>query len=312
MTPQQMTIPQHNTRTFKEVEQNGSYHPVLLHIVARVTELHQQNDAQATANPEWPAFDGLWAASVTVNDYTVRLCKYAGCSPNVFAVMAVYLDRAGQKLAFTGINVHRVLLAAFIVAAKFLDDQRVSLQHYGNIAGLPLADVRAVEAAFLECLEWDLYVSPEEAAQAHTLTFGPAPTPPPHPISPTSSDHSFVFSAESGSSPIVSPEPATPLQLSTAQCDQMAMFSLQTHPQQACNLWLTPQDAAAYAQKQAFAQTVHYDANASMHQMQQPMQAMMMPLMLPVQQAPQPQGMLAQQLFLQQLQCVMQQQALQC
>eukprot|EP01059_Diplonema_ambulator_P007636 TRINITY_DN17120_c0_g1_i1.p1 TRINITY_DN17120_c0_g1~~TRINITY_DN17120_c0_g1_i1.p1 ORF type:complete len:181 (+),score=30.74 TRINITY_DN17120_c0_g1_i1:3-545(+) len=151
-----------NRRSFEEVEGNGSWHPGLRGLVGRVEGWCREGAGGAVS-----VFDARWVPEMSVNDYMVRVCKYGMCSPGVFAAMEVYLERANAKLPITPHNVHRLLLAALITAAKYVDDTRISLQHYANLAGIPLKEVNQIEAAFITLLEWDLSVSASEAESTH-------------------------------------------------------------------------------------------------------------------------------------------------
>ena len=169
-----------------------SYHPVLVDLAEKLEEVVSSNDDRAAVNEpgsattassaaDWgtpyiynPVFEGQWAAGISINDFLVRLCKYGGSSPGTFVAMAVHVDRLCRKMRLTSLNVHRLLLGAFVCAAKASDDRRVCMTHYGNIAGISLEDVNSIEREYLKVIEWDLYVREEEVADGalKELTYG--------------------------------------------------------------------------------------------------------------------------------------------
>eukprot|EP01064_Diplonema_japonicum_P039308 TRINITY_DN981_c0_g1_i1.p1 TRINITY_DN981_c0_g1~~TRINITY_DN981_c0_g1_i1.p1 ORF type:complete len:169 (+),score=26.58 TRINITY_DN981_c0_g1_i1:58-564(+) len=162
-----MKIQAVSRRSFNEVADNESFHPSLPGLVEKVEEWCGEGG-------EVTVFDALWAPEMSVNDFLVRICKYAKCSPGVFVAMEVYLERVKEVLPVTPLNVHRIVLAALMVAAKYVDDTRVSLQHYANLAGISLAEVNQIEAAFLLLLDWDLsipsYVVESDASGSESST----------------------------------------------------------------------------------------------------------------------------------------------
>jgi len=91
----------------------------------------------APASSSAAAFRGKALPAIPVRRYAERIYRYAGCSPACFVVAYVYLDRlAGQRPldgdaaaaeapAVVGVDsysVHRLLITAVMVAAKFMDD----------------------------------------------------------------------------------------------------------------------------------------------------------------------------------------------
>jgi hypothetical protein len=62
-------------------------------------------------------------------------------------------------------NVHRLILAALLVGAKYFDDFFYSNSYYSKVGGVRTKELNTLEACLLEMLQWRLYVSPEEYAQ---------------------------------------------------------------------------------------------------------------------------------------------------
>jgi len=91
----------------------------------------------APASSSAAAFRGKALPAIPVRRYAERIYRYAGCSPACFVVAYVYLDRLAQRPledgdaaaeapAVVGVvdsySVHRLLITAVMVAAKFMDD----------------------------------------------------------------------------------------------------------------------------------------------------------------------------------------------
>ena len=116
---------------------------------------------EATGPRKRNIFEVTKTAHINIKDYLVRMCKYGHCSPTVFACMALYVDRfrKGSGIDLTSRNVHRILLAAFLVGAKLNDDIYYSNKYYASIGGVSLSEINEIEASFLEITQWDMYVS---------------------------------------------------------------------------------------------------------------------------------------------------------
>ena len=70
-------------------------------------------------------FHGLQAPGISIDQYLERVFRYAHCSPSCFVIAYIYLDRiinSHPDLPITSLNVHRLLITAIMVAAKFIDD----------------------------------------------------------------------------------------------------------------------------------------------------------------------------------------------
>ena len=83
----------------------------------RPSHVHQQNPSTI--------FHGLQAPGISIEQYLERVFRYAHCSPACFVIAYIYLDRiinSRRALPITSLNVHRLLITAIMVAAKFNDD----------------------------------------------------------------------------------------------------------------------------------------------------------------------------------------------
>jgi hypothetical protein len=65
-------------------------------------------------------------------------------------------------LSITDLNVHRLLLAATIIAAKTQDDDYYSNDYYAKVGGVNTEELMGLEAHMLSLLGWRAYVSEDE------------------------------------------------------------------------------------------------------------------------------------------------------
>ena len=135
---------------------------VLTHLSSSVTA----EDAGAFVS----RFHAVRAPSISLKDYLLRVNRYFHCSPACFVLALVYIDRAiklhdPSYFQVDPLCVHRLILAAVVVAAKFFDDSYYSNGFYAKVGGIRVAELNALEVAFLDLLDWRLHVSVSEFHQ---------------------------------------------------------------------------------------------------------------------------------------------------
>lgn len=119
---------------------------------------------ESTAKKTGP-FDARYSPSMGISEYAQRLQTYLRCSNDCHVLALVYIERIldhSSGFVLTELNVHRVLLAATVVAAKFQDDDIYSNKFYARVGGVAPTELEALEAALLTMLGWSAYVTPEE------------------------------------------------------------------------------------------------------------------------------------------------------
>ncbi|XP_051141761.1 cyclin-P3-1-like [Andrographis paniculata] len=106
-------------------------------------------------------FHGVSAPSLTIHQYVVRIFKYSRCSPSCFVLAQVYIDRFIRctALILTSLTVHRLLIAAVVVAAKFIDDSFFNNAYYARVGGVSTAELNKLEMKLLFGLDFRLHVT---------------------------------------------------------------------------------------------------------------------------------------------------------
>merc|ERR1712106_927892 len=77
----------------------------------------------------------------------------------------VYIERVVQRMSSFAVetsNVHRLLLASMVVAAKFQDDTHGRNSFYSKVAGVSTHELAELEAYFMMMLDWRAHVTPDE------------------------------------------------------------------------------------------------------------------------------------------------------
>jgi hypothetical protein len=127
-------------------------------------------------------FHALRPPAISIQQYLERINKYAGCSPECFVLALVYIDLLISRngLTLTSFNIHRVIITAVMLAAKFFDDHYYNNAYYARVGGLPCSEINALELEMLFSCGFSLHISSEEFEKyffelaGHCLA--PAPT----------------------------------------------------------------------------------------------------------------------------------------
>jgi len=110
-------------------------------------------------------FHSKVAPQISISDYIERIAKYFQCSTECFVVGFIYIDRLVKlhpQIAVSKLSVHRIIVVAMTLAAKFHDDIFYTNTYYGKIGGLKLKELNALEANYVKLLDWRLNVQLEE------------------------------------------------------------------------------------------------------------------------------------------------------
>lgn len=108
-------------------------------------------------------FHALKAPSISILQYLERIHKYSSCSTECFVLALIYIDRLIQRNNFivTDLNVHRVVITAVLLAAKFFDDSYYNNAYYAKVGGVPVTEMNGLELEFLFFVQFSLHVNPE-------------------------------------------------------------------------------------------------------------------------------------------------------
>jgi len=112
-------------------------------------------------------FHALKAPGISILQYLERIYKYASCSTECFILALIYIDRLIQRHNFvlTELNVHRVVITAVLLAAKFFDDAYYNNAYYAKVGGVLGSEMNGLEVEFLFRINFSLHVKPDEFAK---------------------------------------------------------------------------------------------------------------------------------------------------
>eukprot|EP01065_Artemidia_motanka_P018905 TRINITY_DN2230_c0_g2_i8.p1 TRINITY_DN2230_c0_g2~~TRINITY_DN2230_c0_g2_i8.p1 ORF type:complete len:233 (+),score=75.55 TRINITY_DN2230_c0_g2_i8:109-807(+) len=104
--------------------------------------------------------DAEFPPHIPIHDYLQRWMRYAECGEELVVVALVYMNRS--RIPVSALNMHRLLLAALMLAAKWRQDYFLSNEYYAALGGVTLREMNRLEAALLCSLDWNIHVSEEE------------------------------------------------------------------------------------------------------------------------------------------------------
>eukprot|EP01106_Pelomyxa_sp_JSP_P016768 TRINITY_DN6428_c0_g1_i1.p2 TRINITY_DN6428_c0_g1~~TRINITY_DN6428_c0_g1_i1.p2 ORF type:complete len:189 (+),score=77.69 TRINITY_DN6428_c0_g1_i1:56-568(+) len=99
---------------------------------------------------------------MSLPQYVARVSSYVGLTRGALASALAYVDRAVGRggVAVTPATAHRVFLAAAVAAQKFWFDERLAYAYLAHVGGVPAAELKSLEGAFLAAVGFDLWVEP--------------------------------------------------------------------------------------------------------------------------------------------------------
>lgn len=100
-----------------------------------------------------------------------------------YATVLIRRVQVSAVIPFSEYTAHRLGLACLWLAQKFLCDRHLSSEMMADIGGVDSVDAVACERAVLMAIDWELYVSTEELADALHLPFNVI-LPPSRPSTP--------------------------------------------------------------------------------------------------------------------------------
>lgn len=106
-------------------------------------------------------YDSKNISSLSLYDYITRWTRYTECGSVPVLMAVIYIDRfcIKTRTEISMTNLHRLALAALLVATKYADDYCFSNKYYARIGGVSPEELNILEEKFLGDVGWNLFVS---------------------------------------------------------------------------------------------------------------------------------------------------------
>jgi len=146
-------------------EQEAESKAVVTVLAAVLERLVKSNESNPNGNKktEVTKYHALKAPGITIQQYLYRIHKYTLVSTESFVLALIYIDRLIQRNNFvlSELNVHRVVITAVLIAAKFFDDHYYNNQYFSRVGGVLLSEMNSLEVDFLFRVNFSLHVKPD-------------------------------------------------------------------------------------------------------------------------------------------------------
>lgn len=135
--------------------------------VARILECAMNNMEKAIMSKPCKSlkrFDSITIPKVSISEYLDRIRQYTKCSDSCFVFAFIYIDRLLQNISSSKLtmkNIHRLILAAIVLAIKYLDDSYYDNETYAKVGGVSLSEINSLESHMLFLINYNLYVDNE-------------------------------------------------------------------------------------------------------------------------------------------------------
>eukprot|EP00826_Nyctotherus_ovalis_P065802 TRINITY_DN9687_c0_g10_i1.p1 TRINITY_DN9687_c0_g10~~TRINITY_DN9687_c0_g10_i1.p1 ORF type:complete len:188 (-),score=17.65 TRINITY_DN9687_c0_g10_i1:150-713(-) len=109
-------------------------------------------------------FESTEIPDISVLEYLARFRTYTECSDSCFILAFIYIDRVLKRnppFELSARKIHRLVLAAILVAIKYLDDSYAKSEDYAFLGGVSTEEVNFLEVALISLLQFELCVHPE-------------------------------------------------------------------------------------------------------------------------------------------------------
>ena len=98
--------------------------------------------------------------SISIKDYFLRLSKHAKVNESTIILILIYIDRICNMNHFilTYYNIHKLILAAFILAIKYNEENYYSMIYYSKIGWVSVTELNILEYEYLILIRYKLFV----------------------------------------------------------------------------------------------------------------------------------------------------------
>ena len=100
---------------------------------------------------------------IPIYDYLSRIQSYVFMERSTLIIALIFIDKICDtaEITLTYYNIHRILLAAVILAIKCNEDSFYDNKYYSEVGGVKVKELKLIEYNFLVSVNFNLFVSNE-------------------------------------------------------------------------------------------------------------------------------------------------------
>ena len=108
-------------------------------------------------------FSANTVPSISIEDYLIRIQKYANMEKNTLIVSLIFIDRLCKinNLTLTYNNIHRILFTSILLSIKYNEDNFYDNKYYAEIAGVKSQELKSLEYNFINMINFHFFVNDE-------------------------------------------------------------------------------------------------------------------------------------------------------
>ena len=101
--------------------------------------------------------------NISLEEYLLRIQKYANMEKNTLIVGVIYIDRLAKyaRLTLTYHNIHRIFFTAIMLSIKYNEDLFYDNKYYSQIAGVKVKELKMLEYNFANLVGFCFFVKNE-------------------------------------------------------------------------------------------------------------------------------------------------------
>lgn len=120
-------------------------------------------------------FFSAFLPQIDTHSYIDRIIRYSKCSNTVFPhaiVLLKRLEKQDPRLRLSPYNLHRLVITAVVISAKFIDHAWYSNSYYARVGGIStVGEMNLLEVQMLKLLDYRVLVSMDEISQVCNTHF---------------------------------------------------------------------------------------------------------------------------------------------
>lgn len=112
-------------------------------------------------------FSASTIPNISIKDYLIRIQTYSEIQKSTLIIGLILIDHIckNAELILTYYNIHRIIFGAILVSIKFNEDKFYDNIFYAEIAGIKPKELKLIELAFLDLVEFKIAVKFDEYEQ---------------------------------------------------------------------------------------------------------------------------------------------------
>ena len=114
---------------------------------------------------------------ISIEDYLTRIIEFTQIEESTLIRSLIYIARlcSNTNMEITELDIHKIALTAIVLSIKYNEDLIYSQEEYANVGGVDTKELTALEAEFLNGLEFKLFINTTEFKMYRDLLYKNVP-----------------------------------------------------------------------------------------------------------------------------------------